>query len=87
VIGDLRELQRRRAALVERSSELRAGLVRDAAPILQKAASADRVICALRRYPIVTAVAAGVVAVVGTSSILPWLTRALTLYTLLKKRH
>jgi hypothetical protein len=35
----------------------------------------------------VTAVAAGVVAVAGTRSVLPWLTRGLTLYTLLKKRR
>jgi len=84
LIGDLRELQRRRAALVERSGELRAGLVRDAAPIIQKAAGADRVVAALRRYPVVTAVAVGVVAVAGRK-LLPWLTRALTLYALLKR--
>jgi hypothetical protein len=87
VIGDLRELQRRRARLVERSTELREGLLRDAEPIVRKAASVDRVVSALRRYPIVTAVAAGVVAVAGTRSILPWLTRGLTLYALLKKRR
>ena len=84
MIGDLRELQRRRAALVERSGELRAGLVRDAAPIIQKAAGADRVVAALRRYPVVTAVAVGVAAVAGRK-LLPWLTRALTLYALLKR--
>jgi type II secretory pathway component PulF len=84
VIGNLHELEQRRAALVERSSELRAGLVRDAAPIIQKAAGADRVVAALRRYPVVTAVAVGVVAVAGRK-VLPWLTRALTLYALLKR--
>lgn len=84
MIGDLRELQRRRAALVERSTELRAALVRDAAPIVQKAAGADRVVAVLRRYPVITAVAAGVVAVAGRK-VLPWLTRALTLYALLKQ--
>jgi len=84
VIGNLRELQQRRAALVERSSELRAGLLRDAEPIVRKAAGADRVVAALRRYPVVTAVAAGVVAIAGRK-VLPWLTRALTLYALLKR--
>ena len=84
MIGNLHELEQRRAALVERSSELRAGLVRDAAPIIQKAAGADRVVAALRRYPVVTAVAVGVVAVAGRK-VLPWLTRALTLYALLKR--
>ncbi len=84
MIGDLRRLQRRRAALVERSTELRAGLVRDAAPIVRKAAGADRVVAALRRHPVLIAVAAGVVAVAGRK-VLPWLTRALTLYALLKR--
>jgi type II secretory pathway component PulF len=84
MIGDLRELQQRRAALVERSSQLRAGLVRDAAPIIQKAAGADRVVAALRRYPVVTAVVVGAVAFAGRK-VLPWLTRALTLYALLKR--
>lgn len=85
MIGDLRELRRRRAALVERSGELRAGLVRDAAPIVQKAAGVDRLVAALRRHPLASALAVGVVAVAGRRKILPWLTRALTLYALLKR--
>jgi hypothetical protein len=85
MIGDLRELQRRRAELVERSTALRAALVHAAAPILQKAATADRVASALRKHPLVTAVAVGAVAIVGTRSLLPWLTRALTLFALLKR--
>jgi hypothetical protein len=85
MIGDLRELQRRRAELVERSTALRAALVREATPIVQKAATADRVLTALRKYPLITAVAVGVVAVAGARNLLPWLTRALTLYALLKR--
>jgi 3-dehydroquinate dehydratase len=85
VIGDLRELQQRRAELVERSTALRAALFEAAVPIVQKAASADRVVTALRNHPVVTAVAVGAVAIMGTRSLLPWLTRALTLFALLKR--
>jgi hypothetical protein len=85
MIGDLRELQRRRVELVERSTALRAGLIDAAVPLVQKAATADRIVTALRSHPLVTAVAVGAVAVVGTRSLLPWLTRALTLFALLKR--
>lgn len=85
MIGDLRELQRRRAELVERSTALRAALLNAAAPIVHKAATADRVVTALRKYPVITAVAACAVAVVGARGLLPLLTRALTLYALLKR--
>ena len=85
MIGDLRKLQRRRAALVERSGELRAGLLRDAAPIVEKAATVDRFIAPLRKHPLITAVALGAVALAGGRRILPWLTRALTLYALFKR--
>jgi hypothetical protein len=85
MIGDLRELQRRRAELIERSTALRVGLLKEAAPIVHKAAAADRVVTALRKYPLLIALATGVVAVVGARSLLPLLTRALTLYALLKR--
>jgi len=85
MIGDLRELQRRRAELIERSTALRAALLEAATPIAQKAATADRIVTALRKHPVVTAVAVGAVAVVGTRSLVPWLTRAVTLFALLKR--
>ena len=49
------------------------------------AATADRIVAALRKYPLITAVMAAAAAVVGTRSLLPWVTRALTLYALLKR--
>ena len=85
MIGDLGELQRRRAELIERSTALRAALVHATAPIVQKAATADRIVAALRRHPLIIAVTVGVVAVAGTRRLLPWLTRALSLYALLKR--
>jgi hypothetical protein len=83
--GDARELQRRRAELVGRSAALRAALARAAGPIVQKAATADRVIASVRKHPLVSAVAVGAVAFAGARSLLPWLTRALTLFALLKR--
>jgi hypothetical protein len=85
MIGHLRELQRRRAELIERSTASRAGLLNAAAPIVHKAATADRVVTALRKYPLITAVAAGAVAVAGARGLVPLLTRGLTLYALLKR--
>jgi hypothetical protein len=85
MIGELRELQRRRAGLVERSTALRAALLQAATPIVQKAATVDRIVTALRNHPLVTAVAVSAVVFAGARSLLPWLTRALTLYGLLKR--
>jgi len=85
MIVDLRGLQRRRAELVERSTAQRAGLISAAAPIVRKAATVDRIVTALRKHPFVTAVAVSAVAFAGARRFLPWLTRALTLYGLLKR--
>jgi hypothetical protein len=85
VIGDARELERRRAELVARSAALRAALARSARPVVQKAAAADRLVTALRRPPLISAVAVGAVAFAGARSLLPWLTRALTLFALLRR--
>ena len=85
MIGDARELERRRAELVARSAALRAALARSAGPVVQKAAAADRLVTALRRHPLISAVAVGAVAFAGARSLLPWLTRALTLFALLRR--
>jgi hypothetical protein len=85
VIGDPHELRRRRAELVERSTQLRAALLQEAMPILQKAATVDRIVGGLRKHPVVTAVAVGAVALAGARGLLPWLTRALALFALLKR--
>jgi hypothetical protein len=85
VIANLGELRRRRAELIERSTALRAALAHAAAPIVQKAAAADRIVAPLRRHPLIIAVTLGVVAVAGTRRLVPWLTRAFALYALLKR--
>jgi hypothetical protein len=78
-------LAQRRRALVERSQAQRAALLGAAEPIVGKAATLDRVVDYVRRYPIATAVAAGAVALVGPRKLFDLGTRALTLYMLLRK--
>ena len=78
-------LEQRRRELVERSAAQRAALVRAAEPLVRKAAALDRVVAYVRRYPIVTAVAAGAVALLGPRKLLSLGTRLLTLYTLFRQ--
>ncbi|MBI4123845.1 MAG: hypothetical protein HY467_02990 [Betaproteobacteria bacterium] len=78
-------LEQRRRELVERSAAQRAALVRAAEPLVRRAAAFDRVVAYVRRYPIVTAVAAGAVALVGPRKLLGLGTRLLTLYTLFRQ--
>ncbi|OGA40293.1 MAG: hypothetical protein A3G28_06420 [Betaproteobacteria bacterium RIFCSPLOWO2_12_FULL_68_19] len=78
-------LEQRRRELVERSAAQRAALVRAAEPLVRKAAALDRVVAYVRHYPIVTAVAAGAVALLGPRKLLSLGTRLLTLYTLFRQ--
>ena len=70
--------------LVRRSSEQRAALLAAAAPIVDKARSVDRVVSYIRRYPVLTSVVVGAIALAGPRRILGLGARALTLYSLLK---
>jgi hypothetical protein len=78
-------LAERRLELVERSMTQRAALVADAKPLLSKAAAADRIAGMLRRYPVVTVLAVGAVALIGPRRLFDYGTRAITLYMLLKR--
>ena len=80
-----RELQRRRAALVERCAERRASIAATAGPIAAKAAAADRIFTAVREHPVVVTLAAGAVAGLVPRLLPPWLTRALLLYSVLRR--
>ena len=70
--------------LVRRSAEQRAALLASAEPILRKAAVVDRVVTQVRRYPVLSSVVLGAVALLGPRKILDLGTRALTLYALFK---
>ena len=71
-------------ALVRRSTEQRAALLASAEPILRKAVVVDRVVTQVRRYPVLSSVVLGAVALLGPRKILDLGTRALTLYALFK---
>ena len=74
------------AELVRRSSEQRATLLAEAAPIVRRARSVDRVVSYVWRYPVLTSVVVGAIALAGPRRVLDLGARALTLYALLKDR-
>ena len=78
-------LAERRLELVDRSMTQRAALVANARPLLGKAAAADRVVGMLRRYPVVTTLVVGAVALIGPRRLFDYGTRAITLYMLLRR--
>lgn len=78
-------LAERRQELVERSAAQRAALAAEAQPLIRKAGAADRIVGALRSYPVVTALAVGAVALIGPRKLFDLGTRALTLYMLLRR--
>jgi len=80
-----RELARRRLELVGRSAAQRAALVGAVAPIAGKLALIERIGATLRRYPVAVSAIAGGVALLGSRNLLSWVTRALALYSLLRR--
>jgi hypothetical protein len=78
-------LAERREELVARSAAQRAAVASDAEPLIRNAATADRILTKLRRYPVVIGVAAAGVALLGSRRIFDLASRALTLYALLRR--
>jgi YqjK-like protein len=72
-------------ALVERSTAQRSALIAAARPVVEKAVAVDRVVAYVRRYPVLTSVAVGAVALAGPRKIFDLGTRVLTFYALLKR--
>jgi hypothetical protein len=72
--------------LVRRSAEQRAALLAAAEPIVHRARSVDRVVSYVWRYPVLTSVVVGAIALAGPRRVLDFGARALTLYALLKDR-
>ena len=85
MIFGLRELQGRRAGLVERCAVQRAAIAAAAEPVAALVAPADRIFAAVREHPVVATLAAGAVAGLVPRLLPRWLTRALLLYSLLKR--
>ena len=80
-----RSLAARREELVGRSAAQRAVLIESAAPLLRKAEALDRTVQRVRRYPIVTALGALAVVMLGSRKIFEIAARAFTLYALLRR--
>ena len=78
-------LETRRRELVERSTAQRAALRMTMAPLIEKAATIDRAIASVRRYPVLVAAIAGGVALLGSRKLFSFIARGLTLYTLIRK--
>ena len=74
-----------RQQLIERSSAQRAAIIAAAQPLLRAAATPDRIIGYVRRYPAGIAIAAAAIAVLGPRRLLAAGTRLLTLYTLVRQ--
>jgi hypothetical protein len=72
--------------LVRRSAEQRAALLAAAEPIVHRARSVDRAVSYVWRYPVLTSVVIGAIALAGPRRVLDFGARALTLYALLRDR-
>ena len=84
-MNSLQSLAQRRLELVERSSAQRAALIAGAAPLLDKAATIDRLVASARRHPVVTMLGAGAVVLLASKRLFGFATRLLTLYTLIRR--
>ena len=74
-----------REELVARSTAQRAAIIAAAQPLLRAAAVPDRVLGYVRRYPLMTGVAAAAIALLGRRRLLFLGTRLLTVYTLFRQ--
>jgi hypothetical protein len=85
VIQIIRKLQRRREALVVRSTVRRARLSAQLAPVARKLAAADRLVAVVQAHPLMAAIAATGLALIGGRRLLRWALRIAPLYALLGK--
>jgi hypothetical protein len=78
-------LTERRLDLVARSSQERAALIAAASPLIHKAATADRLLSHVRRYPLPLAALGVAVIVFGSRRLFDVASRALTVYALFRR--
>jgi hypothetical protein len=78
-------LEQRRLELVQRSAAQRAALFTHAEPLVRKAATVDRIVGKVRQYPVLTAVAAGAVTLLGVRRIFDIATQVMAIYALFKR--
>jgi hypothetical protein len=85
VISYLRDIERQRIMLVERSSAQRAALADTASPLARRLGALDRVVTAVRSRPVMIGLVAGALAVFGPRRLLAWAGRAAAAYSLLRR--
>jgi len=78
-------LAARRNELVARSAAQRSALIAEAQPLVDTAAKLDRLVGSVRHHPIVTAVAAAGVLLLGARPLFALGARLLTLYALVRR--
>jgi len=84
-VNRIQTLAQRRLELVERSRAQRATLIAAAAPLMEKAATLDRLVATARRHPVVTMLGAGAVVLLASKRMFGLATRLLTLYALIRR--
>lgn len=80
------DLVARREALVARSRAQRAAIIAAAGPLLDKAATADRLYARVRRHPVTVGAIGIAVVVLGTRKLFTIATRVLALYELIRRK-
>jgi hypothetical protein len=80
-----RPLSERREALIARSMQQRAAIIAAAEPLVHKAASADRLLSYVRRYPLPLAALGVATVVFGSRKLFDIASRALTIYALFRR--
>lgn len=78
-------LATRRQELIARSAAERAAIIAAAQPLIHTAATADRLLSRIRRYPVAVTVAAGAIVFFGSRKLFDIATRAVTLYALFRR--
>ena len=82
MIGDL---SAQRDALVAQSRAQREAIIAAAAPLLHKAAAADRIYTRIRRHPVTVAMIGIAVVALGTRKLFNLATRAMAIYALFRR--
>lgn len=81
----LSRIEKRRDALVARSTAQRAEIAAALAPAARKLAAADRVLETLRSHPFVAGAIAVALGYLGPRRLIFWAARALPVYSLLRR--
>ena len=86
MIAPAQGLAERRQELVARSAAQRSALIANAEPLLGQAAALDRIFASVRRHAVLSTLAVGAVALLGSRRLFDIAERLLTIYLLVRRR-